>query len=53
LISINCKCVQISNKGWKEQKQVDNQTTKAMFQRIALLGAYVNIKQWNVNERNL
>ncbi len=32
------------NNGWKEQKQVDKQTIKAMFQCIALLGVYVNKK---------
>jgi hypothetical protein len=33
----------ISNKGWKEHKQVNKQTIETMFQHIALLGAYVNI----------
>ncbi len=39
----------ISNKGWKSQKQIDKQITKAMLQCIALLGGYVNTKQWNVS----
>jgi hypothetical protein len=40
----------ISNKSWKEQKQVDKQITKAMFQHIALLRAYLEIEQWNVSK---
>ncbi len=40
----------ISNKGWKEQKQVNKQTTKTMLQHITLLGAYVKTKQWSVSK---
>ncbi len=39
----------ISYIGYKEHKQVDKYIAKAMFQRIILPGAYVNVEQWNVN----
>ncbi len=39
----------ISNISWKEHKQAEKQTIKAMFQHITLLKVYINIKQWNVS----
>ncbi len=39
-----------SNISWKEKKQVDKQTLKAMLQGVVLLGAYTNIEQWSVSK---